>query len=53
MWGDRWFVDEAHVKVSGVWRYMYRAPALANVIEDLVPAASHNTGQYENKPCRV
>ena len=25
-----------------------RAPALANVIEDLVPAALHNTGQYEN-----
>ena len=25
-----------------------RAPALANVIEDLVPAARHNTGQYEN-----
>jgi len=25
-----------------------RAPALANVIEDLVPAALHNTGHYEN-----
>ena len=25
-----------------------RAPALANVIEDLIPGASHNTGQYEN-----
>ena len=25
-----------------------RAPALANVIADLVPAALHNTGQYEN-----
>jgi len=25
-----------------------RAPALANVIEELVPAAWHNTGQYEN-----
>ncbi len=25
-----------------------RAPALANVTEDLVPAAWHNTGQYEN-----
>jgi len=25
-----------------------RAPALANVIEDLVPAARHNTGQYGN-----
>jgi IS6 family transposase len=25
-----------------------RAPALANVIDDLIPAAFHNTGQYEN-----
>jgi transposase-like protein len=25
-----------------------RAPALANVIDDLVPAALHNTGQYES-----
>jgi IS6 family transposase len=23
--GDRWFVDETHVKVCGVWRYVYRA----------------------------
>ena len=23
--GDRWFVDEAYVKVSGKWRYVYRA----------------------------
>ena len=28
-----------------------RAPALANVIADLIPAAFHNTGQYENKRC--
>ena len=25
-----------------------RAPALANVVESLIPAALHNTGQYEN-----
>src|SRR3954452_22693736 len=25
-----------------------RAPALANVIDELVPAALHNTGQYQN-----
>ena len=25
-----------------------RSPALANVVEDLLPAALHNTGQYEN-----
>jgi transposase-like protein len=23
--GDRWFVDETYVKVSGTWRYVYRA----------------------------
>ena len=28
-----------------------RAPALANVIEDLIPAALHNTGQVENNRC--
>jgi IS6 family transposase len=28
-----------------------RAPALANVIEGLIPAAFHNTGQYENNRC--
>jgi transposase-like protein len=28
-----------------------RAPALANVVEDLIPAAFHNTEQYENNRC--
>ena len=28
-----------------------RAPALANVIDELIPAAFHNTGQYENNQC--
>jgi transposase-like protein len=28
-----------------------RAPALANVMEDLIPAAFHNTEQYENNRC--
>ena len=89
--GDRWFVDETYVKISGVWSYVYRAvdqhgqvidvyvsrrrdigsartfftaaltvhgdpvevitdraPALANVIEELLPAAWHNTGRYAN-----
>ena len=94
--GDRWFVDETYVKVSGVWRYAYRAvdqhgqvidvfvskhgdipsargffitslmahrspvevitdraPALANVIDELIPAAFHNTGQYANNRCEA
>jgi IS6 family transposase len=28
-----------------------RAPSLANVIQQLIPAAFHNTGQYENNRC--
>ena len=28
-----------------------RAPALANVIDQLIPAAFHKTGQYENNRC--
>ncbi len=27
-----------------------RAPALANVVEELIPAALRNTGQYQNNP---
>jgi transposase-like protein len=30
-----------------------RAPALANVTEELIPAAFHNTGQYENSRCEA
>ncbi|MDP1876265.1 MAG: IS6 family transposase [Actinomycetota bacterium] len=30
-----------------------RAPALAIVIEELIPAAFHNTGQYENNRCEA
>jgi len=25
--GDRWFVDETYVKVSGQWAYLYRDPS--------------------------
>jgi transposase-like protein len=28
-----------------------QAPALANVIDELIPAAFHNTGQYANNRC--
>ena len=30
-----------------------RAPALANVIGDLIPAAFHHTGQYANNRCKA
>jgi IS6 family transposase len=30
-----------------------RAPAPANVIEELIPAVFHNTGQYENNRCEA
>jgi transposase-like protein len=30
-----------------------RAPALANVIKDLIPGAFHNTGRYENNRCEA
>jgi transposase, IS6 family len=89
--GDRWFVDETYVKVSGRWTYLYRAidqygqvvdvwlsrrrdlaaarvffaralaaggcpaevttdkaPAYPRIVEELVPAALHVTGQYAN-----
>lgn len=89
--GDRWFVDEACVRVCWVWSYgplavdqqgqvidvdvshrpdiasarpfftaalavhgdpseviTDRVPALATVVEDLLPAALHNTSQYQN-----
>ena len=37
--GDRWHVDETYVKVSGVWRYVYRAvDQYGQVIDVLVSA---------------
>ena len=30
-----------------------KAPALARVIDELIPAAFHNTGQYENNRCEA
>ncbi len=36
--GDRWFVDEAYVKVAGRWTYLYRAvDQHGQVIDVLLP----------------
>ncbi|BCJ75054.1 hypothetical protein CS0771_45980 [Catellatospora sp. IY07-71] len=37
--GDRWFVDETYVKVSGVWRYVYRAVDQHGQIIDVLVSA--------------
>ncbi|MET7425229.1 IS6 family transposase [Dactylosporangium sp. NPDC005555] len=37
--GDRWFVDETYVKVSGVWRYVYRAVDQDGQVIDVLLAA--------------
>jgi IS6 family transposase len=37
--GDRWFVDETYVKVSGVWRYVYRAIDQAGQVIDVLVSA--------------
>jgi IS6 family transposase len=37
--GDRWFVDETYVKISGSWRYLYRAiDQFGQVIDVLLSA---------------
>jgi transposase-like protein len=36
--GDRWFVDETYVKVTGVWRYVYRAVDQHRQVIDVVSA---------------
>jgi IS6 family transposase len=41
--GDRWFVDEAYVKVAGVWRYVYRAIDEHGQIIDVYVSKRRNT----------
>ena len=41
--GNRWFVDETDVKVSGVWRYVYRAVDQHGQVIDGI--GSHYSGQ--------
>ncbi len=47
----RFFTRALTVHRSPVEVITDRAPALANVIEELVPAAFHTTEQYENDRC--
>jgi transposase-like protein len=37
--GARWFVDEAYVKVNGVWRYVYRAVDQHGQVVDVLLSA--------------
>jgi transposase-like protein len=37
--GDRWFVDETYVKVTGVWRYVYRAIDQEGQVIDVLVSA--------------
>ena len=41
--GDRWFVDETYVKVSGVWRYVYRAVDQHGQVIDIYVSRRRNT----------
>jgi transposase-like protein len=47
----RFFAAALAAHVAPVEVITDRAPALANVIEELIPEAFHNTGQYENNRC--
>jgi transposase-like protein len=40
--GDRWFVDETHVKVAGPWRYADRAVDQSGQVIDVFVAARRN-----------
>ncbi len=45
------FTGETYVKVADLGPITDRAPALTRVIDELIPAAFHNTGQGENNRC--
>jgi len=45
--GDRWFVDETYVKVSGVWRYVYRAVDEEGQILDIFVSKKRDTAAAE------
>ena len=41
--GHRWFVDETYVKISGVWRYVYRAVDQHGQVIDVYVSQRRNT----------
>jgi IS6 family transposase len=60
--GDRWFVDETYVKVSGKWTYLYRATdqfgqvidVMASPKRDLAAARRFFTGALrQGRPAQV
>lgn len=42
--GDRWHVDETHVKLNGVWRYVYRAVDQYGQVIDALVSARRDAG---------
>ena len=51
--GDRWFVDETYVKVSGRWRYLYRAvDQFGQVIDVLLTTKRDKTAARRSSPGR-
>jgi transposase, IS6 family len=41
--GDRWFVDESHLKVAGRWRYLYRAVDQFGQVIDVLVSEQRDT----------
>ena len=41
--GDRWFVDETYVRVSGRWRYLYRAVDQYGQVIDVMLSEQRDT----------
>jgi transposase-like protein len=51
--GDRWFVDETYVKVSGVWRYVYRAVDQYGQVIDVLVSARRDAAAARRFFCRA
>ncbi len=51
--GDRWYVDETYVKVSGKWRYVYRAVDKYGQIIDVLVSARRDLRAARRWDCRA